>query len=150
MICIIIIVKTCHVRALIISRGISQGTVDSPKMWMCRKNHKYLKQNIQKYFLKHCCMVNDELQIHWNWPNVKITEWTEKIWENLRPQDKTPGLLGFHYTNILVNKLILLLFFPFVVVFVIYVQVKKCRVTTAVHSVCGVPFTNRPHHVATY
>ena len=70
--------------------------------------------------------------------------------KNLRPQDKAPGLQGFHYTNILVNQLILLLFFPFVGVFVIYVQVKKCQVTTGVHSVCRVPFTNRPNHVATY
>ena len=46
--------------------------------------------------------------------------------KNLRPQDKAPGLLGFHYTNILVNQLILLLFFPFVGIFAIYVQVKKC------------------------
>ena len=37
--------------------------------------------------------------------------------QNLRPQDKAPGLLGLNYTNILVNKLILLLFIPFVFVF---------------------------------
>ena len=80
----------------------------------------------------------------------KKSEKCDFVGKNLRPQDKAPGLQGIHYTNILVNQLILLLFFPFVGVFVIYVQVKKCRVTTGVHSVCRVPFTNRPNHVSTY
>ena len=54
--------------------------------------------------------------------------------KNLRPQDKAPGLQGFHYTYILVNQLILLSFFPFVGVFVFYAEWQQaCTVYAAYH-----------------